>query len=134
MRIFSVIAAALILTLTSCGTVPATVSTNLNGEWKLQNDNSSETGMSDEPLSIAFDVQEAGKITGFGGCNYYGGNYSKVESGITFSEVYSTKRACPDLDDENRFFELLNKTDRFEIKGNNLYFYQDNLLLLHFKR
>ena len=128
----------MLLVLASCGTVATTGSTDaasLRGEWKLQNDNANETGMSDEPVTISFDMETENSVGGFAGCNYYGGTYSDGTNGmLTFSAMHATKRACPDLNIENQFFELLNLVNRFEIKGNDLYLYQDSLLLLHFEK
>ena len=119
----------------SCGTVKKTPEkVSLAGEWKLQNNNEIQTGMSGEAITIAFDLAETNRISGFGGCNNYGANYTAEAGYITLTEVFATKRACPELDAEDQYFELLNLVNRFEIQGNDLYFYQDKLLLLHFEK
>lgn len=137
MRIFTFIFGILILTLTACSTANTSTKetkSELIGEWKLQNNNSNTLGLGEKPVSIAFDAEEKDKISGFAGCNYFGGMYTKSEGYLTFSDIYTTRRACPDLDIEQQFLDLINNVNRFEIQGNDLYLYQDKLVLLHFVR
>ena len=135
MKALHLLLASLLLFLFSCGTVNKIApDAGLKNQWTLQNDNADQIGMNDEPISISFGLEEDNKISGFAGCNYYGGDYYKTEDQITFSGVYATKRACPDLDTETEFLQLLESVDRYEIKGNNLYLYKGKLLFLHFKK
>lgn len=66
---------------------------------------------------------EDNKISGFAGCNGFGGNYTlKNTSAITISNVISTKMACPDLAIENNLFRVFENTDNFMIKSDTLFF------------
>lgn len=138
MKNYHIIFAFLTLIITACGSVANTgqnARNSLKGEWILQNDRSNELGMSNEPVNIKFAIESENDVSGFAGCNYYGGTFEDSPNGnLNFSELFSTKRACPDLDVENKYLTLLNLVNRFEIKGNDLYLYQDNLLLLHFEK
>jgi heat shock protein HslJ len=135
MKIAHIISGIILLLLVSCGTVITGDSNeSLKNQWVLQDNNQNQLGLNEEPITISFGLEEANKITGFAGCNYYGGNFSFNENEISFSDIYSTKRACPDLDIETEFFNLLNEVDNYEIKGNNLYLYKGKLLYLHFKK
>ncbi|HEV2832640.1 MAG TPA: META domain-containing protein [Hanamia sp.] len=66
---------------------------------------------------------EDNKVSGFAGCNGFGGNYAlKNTSAITISNVISTKMACPDLAIENNLFRVFENTDNFMIKSDTLFF------------
>jgi heat shock protein HslJ len=66
---------------------------------------------------------EDNKVSGFAGCNGFGGNYTlKNTSAITISNVISTKMACPDLAIENNLFRVFENTDNFIVKGDTLFF------------
>ncbi|MBV7439879.1 META domain-containing protein [Weeksellaceae bacterium TAE3-ERU29] len=113
------------------------VSTDENklvNNWVLQNDKSIEYGLNSEPLSINFSKSaEENKISGFAGCNKFFGNYSAFNGKLIISNIGATKMACPQLDAEGQYLSLLGKANRYEIKGNNLFLYNNNLLLLHFE-
>lgn len=136
MKTIHILLLGLFLIIVSCGTVPTGESaiSALKNEWVLQDVNISQSGLNAEPITIIFDAEEPNRISGFAGCNWYGGSYSIQEDNIEFSQVFSTKRACPDLDIESEFLNLLNDVNRFEIRGNNLYLYKDKLVYLHFKK
>ena len=102
--------------------------------WILQNDENVEYGLNSEPLSINFSKESnENKISGFAGCNRFFGSYSAFDGKLMIDNVGATKMACPQLDAENQYLSLLRKANRYEIKGNNLYLYNNNLLLLHFE-
>ncbi|MEO9257507.1 MAG: copper resistance protein NlpE N-terminal domain-containing protein [Crocinitomicaceae bacterium] len=48
-------------------------------------------------------------VSGFAGCNQYGGDIKLGQSVITFSSVYSTKMACDNLDVENQFLQAISE-------------------------
>jgi heat shock protein HslJ len=66
---------------------------------------------------------EDNKVSGFAGCNGFGGNYTlKNNSTITIDNVISTKMACPDLAIENNLFRVFENTNNFIVKGDTLFF------------
>ncbi|MGV4412396.1 META domain-containing protein [Ornithobacterium rhinotracheale] len=107
----------------------------LYGNWILQNNKDAEIGFNADPLSINFQKDgEELKVNGFAGCNRFFGACTAQAGVINLANLASTRMACPQLDIEKRYLSLLSKSNRYEIKGKDLYFYQNNLLLLHFKR
>ena len=58
-----------------------------------------------------------GKVSGSGACNRFGGTYALTGEGLSFGPIAATKKACPPavMDQENRFFDAIEITDRFEI-------------------
>jgi heat shock protein HslJ len=75
------------------------------------------------------------RFTGNGGCNRLSGNYMPdKKSSIHFSQVISTKMSCADIAFETTFLALLNKTNRYEIIGNNMLLKDRNEVLLILER
>ena len=66
---------------------------------------------------------EDNKVSGFAGCNGFGGTYTlKNTSTISIDNVISTKMACPDLAIENNLFRVFENTNNFIVKGDTLFF------------
>lgn len=64
-----------------------------------------------------------GAIGGSGGCNTYGGSYEVSDDTITFSNVFSTLRACLEQgigDQENAFFGALQAATTYELSDGRL--------------
>jgi len=62
-----------------------------------------------------------GRVSGFGGCNSITGSYElKPGLRLRFTNIASTMMACPDMDTEQKFFEMLGKTDNFACDGKTL--------------
>jgi heat shock protein HslJ len=63
-----------------------------------------------------------GKVTGSGGCNQFGGDYSRSGDAITFAEVHSTLMACAGDRGavEGKVLAVLRGTVRFRIEGGRL--------------
>lgn len=120
----------------SCATHTATTKkmSDLEGVWNLQNEGKTTLGIGNNPVTLIYEPSSSDNISGFSGCNNYGGKIKGENGFIQFSNIYSTKMACPNLDLEGDYLDLLNQVDRFEIKRNDLYLYKGKLLLLHFKK
>jgi heat shock protein HslJ len=66
--------------------------------------------------------KEGNRVSGFSGCNTYGGGYTTPEpSKISFSQMLSTMKACPsNMDLESAYLKMLQEVDNYAIKGNVL--------------
>lgn len=62
------------------------------------------------------------KVSGFAGCNRFFGTYRfQEESQVEFSEMGSTRMACPDNDfNENEFLQVLEGATGYHLDGENL--------------
>lgn len=94
----------------------------LDFKWKLVELNGQEIEYSNPDLEIyfSFDV-ETNKISGNAGCNHFMGTY--LQSGfdrIQFKQLLSTKRACPELQLESEFLQMLDQVDNYSILGGTL--------------
>lgn len=65
---------------------------------------------------------EDNRVNGNGGCNGFGGTYTLSEetNRISFSELFSTKMACPDMSVEQAFMDILSKADNYSLNGDTL--------------
>jgi heat shock protein HslJ len=73
-------------------------------------------GVLDAPqTTMSFD--QAGRVSGNGGCNRYGGPVEVSGEAIHFGPLASTRMGCPPAigDQEGRFFAALQATTRFVV-------------------
>ncbi|HEX4876241.1 MAG TPA: META domain-containing protein [Chitinophagaceae bacterium] len=70
---------------------------------------------------------------GNGSCNTFGSTITVNGDKIAFSDIFSTKMYCEGVQPtEDKFFQQLNKVNRFEIKDKSLLLLRDDDLLLEF--
>lgn len=74
------------------------------------------------------------KIMGFSGCNNFFGDILNItESKIELGAVAATKKYCQGVN-ENIFFEKLNQVNTYKIENLELFLYNNDELLLIFKK
>lgn len=65
--------------------------------------------------------QDNNRVVGNGGCNNFGGNYQLLEgSRIKFSDLFSTRMACPKMEMEYQFINVLEMADNYTLTGDTL--------------
>lgn len=129
------------LILTACSTsTGATTGYNVSSnkkltlsdtQWNLLEDDELVKGFNGDNVHIS--ITEDGKLSGFAGCNQIFSEGVIDGSKITFDVIGGTKMLCPSMKIEESLTSMLRSVDRYEVKGNELYFYKGNLLLLKFK-
>ena len=69
-----------------------------------------------------FRFGEDGRVSGHGGCNSFGGGYTLNGRKVTFSQMFSTRMACPGeiMTVEHNFLQALEKAERFRRDGTRL--------------
>ena len=71
-----------------------------------------------KPITLLF---ENGKISGFGGCNGYGGEYRIVNELLTVRDLMHTEMYCEGASElEQAYFNLLLQAERFSIDEGTL--------------
>jgi len=92
---------------------------DLDGEWKVAELN----GVTKNPLetrqAINFDTLRK-LVSGNAGCNRMTGTveYNDTQKHIIkFSRMATTRMACPDMEGESEFLDVLNKVVRYEAVG-----------------
>ena len=78
--------------------------------------------------------KELSRVNGRGGCNRFFGNYEMESSRLKFSPMGATRMACPDLQTETEFFQMLDGVDGYSIKDNKLSFLSKNKVVAVFKK
>ena len=90
--------------------------------WKL-------TEINGQPISGDFNKEphfilknKDNRVNGNGSCNGFGGSYTLDEETlrISFTGLFSTKMACPDMSVEQAFMDVLNKADNYSLNGDTL--------------
>jgi len=98
----------------------------LKGEWKLVEAKSGgEKVVYTEEIHTTVSFGENNGMSGNSGCNRYSTSYVLTGKKIKFNPIISTKMACEGerMKQENTFFSVIEKTNRYKIKGDYLTFY-----------
>lgn len=95
----------------------------LGKEWKLTELNGAviqlDTTFPKTPF-LVFDG-ESSRVSGNAGCNGIGGGFELEEAGsITISHIAGTQMACPNLEIEQEFLDVLANVKSFHVEGNAL--------------
>lgn len=80
--------------------------------------------------TVTLEFNSNTKISGFGGCNKYGGSYKAGSKSITVVNLYSTDMACDKSQTETAFFNALKKADSYTVSGGRLMFYEQGALTI----
>ncbi len=90
-------------------------------QWKLIARDGNQL-VSDSYISLFF--RENGKIWGFAGCNYYGGDYTDSDNGtLRFSELTMTLLGCADediSDQEKAYLDAITAVASYSLEENHL--------------
>lgn len=102
-----------------------------HAKWSLKKIHT-ETGIREVQTKafIKFN-EEKQSAGGNGSCNTFGSTITTDGSKINFTNIFSTKMYCDEVQQtEDQFFRLLGQVTRFEIKGKNLLLSDQKGLLL----
>lgn len=101
--------------------------------WVLQDENGNVVGFNGKDVTMRFVSDNGLQANGFAGCNNYFASVDLMPDRISFGQAGSTMMACPDLDGEQAFLDLLTQVNGYEVVGDELRFYQNKILLMRFK-
>jgi len=92
-------------------------------EWKLTGLNGQavvlDTSFNAEPY-LLFDKAN-NRVTGNAGCNGFGANLELIgDTGVVISDIAATEMACPNLEIEQQFIEVLRKVTSYHIEDRTL--------------
>jgi heat shock protein HslJ len=100
--------------------------------WKLVKMYGEDFSKLSSPVTLQFSEIDH-KVSGFGGCNRFFGNYEQTGSGIKISGLGSTKMYCQEtMAVEDKYFKALQEVQSYTHKGNSLYLLADNEVILEF--
>lgn len=96
-------------------------------KWVLETLNGEKVKLTDSNSEIFIQFNDAEKrVNGRAACNRFFGNYEMNDNKLKFSPMGATRMACPDLQIENQFFQVLDEVDAYTIKENVLTFLAKN--------
>lgn len=101
--------------------------------WVLQDESGNAKGFNGQDVTMKFRQENGLQANGFAGCNNYFTSVDLQASSIRFSQPGATLMACPEMESEQAFLDLLTQVNGYEISGGELRFYQNRILLLRFK-
>ena len=86
-------------------------------KWELKMLNDKEVKLTDNNSEVYIQFNEAEKrASGRSGCNRFFGNYEMEGDKLKFSPMGATRMACPDMQIESEFFQMLETVDAYSIK------------------
>ncbi len=126
-------AAAVLLATTACG---GSHDLPLEGTtWKLarmQGIPDSAITAEEDAFTLEFDAADT-LVAGRTNCNRFFGRYEVKGDRLHLGDLGMTRMACPDMQYEDRFSEMLSEADRFAIDGSELTLYDDRKPLAVFR-
>ncbi len=60
------------------------------------------------------------RVSGFAGCNRFGGTYTKTADRLSFGPLMATRMYCPAMPQENALFNALKQVERFTLEHDEL--------------
>ncbi len=114
-------------------TKAGTTATLLNTHWKLNSLGNiklkEDTSQRTKPYIMLF--ANGSKVSGYGGCNYFNGNFETAEGNrLFFSKMINTLRACKNMQTELEFLYIFEQVNSYAIKSNTLFLYDRNRITL----
>lgn len=105
-----------------------------NTYWRLAELN----GEPVQPFSDAREAHillrdDAPVVRGFGGCNAFTGGYVRDGTALRFEKVAATQSACPHLDFETAFLDVLGRVTRYRILGETLLLFDETGRVARFR-
>ncbi len=124
---------ALLLGMASCG---GSKTESLGGtSWKLAaTENIPDEAIAAEPdaFTIEFDAADT-MAYGRTNCNRFFGKYEETaDGGLRFGNIGATRMACPHMEYELDFLQMLNSVDRYTVRDGELTFYGNSVPLATF--
>ena len=127
-------AAALLMMMAACGS--AGQDKKLEGTtWKLAKMEAipaAAVGKEADFFTLEFNAADT-MVAGRTNCNRFFGKYELKGKELELKNLGMTRMACPDMQYEDAFVKMLDDVDRFEIKGSELTFFDDDKSLAVFK-
>ena len=101
--------------------------------WTLVSITGFELEKTYQPATLVF--TDDNRVGGSTSCNMYGGPYVLKNDELSFGEIIATKKACiPGMQTEVHFFEVLQKTNHYEMKKDQLVLKNGSVVLATFSR
>lgn len=104
-------------------------------KWVLETFNGEKVKLTDPNTEMYIQFEDVEKrVNGRAACNRFFGNYEIDGNKLKFSPMGATRMACPDLQKETEFFQMLDKVESYNIKDNTLFFLAKGEVVAAFKK
>ena len=88
-------------------------------EWQLVQLMARDVAAVDEQFTLLF--HDNGTVTGMGACNRLSALYNITESrSLKISNLGSTRRFCPNHEQENAYYDMLERVTHYEMDADNM--------------
>ena len=105
----------------------------LNTEWQLVQIGDENVQPEEDKFTIQF-LEEENRFAGVGDCNRLTGVFQLNDKReVRFDQMGMTRMMCPNQEAEDRFVEMINKVDNYDIDGNMLLLFEGKTLLAVFQ-
>ena len=125
-----------LIILSSCSTNPSQIISVKNKNTSLTNTHwiLEDSSISTIPHTITLCI-EHDKISGNASCNnYFGTLKTDISGNFEIENIGATRKNCHKMNSEQYFLNLLEKVNKYQSTSQNLELYQDNILLLKFRK
>lgn len=103
-------------------------------KWKLKELNGKQVVQKDKKDYFIKMNSKDGRFSAYAGCNNFMGMYSmKSSTALSFSSVATTMMACPEMDLEQKFAQMLEKIDHYNIVENQLHLIKGKKIIARFE-
>ncbi len=105
--------------LAAAATPPATANLKLRDtRWVLQTLDGTPAAPANKGAKVHLVLGSGSQhLSGFAGCNRIRGRYTQRGTQLVLKAISSTRRACPQMAQEQRLIALLGVTDAYRIEG-----------------
>jgi putative lipoprotein len=101
-------------------------------QWTLQTlDGVPVTGAEAQPAQLVLHAASQ-RLSGFAGCNTLRGRYTQRGTQLALTALATTRMACPQLPQEQRFIELLGAATAYRVEGHVLSLLQGETVRITF--
>lgn len=75
--------------------------------------------ITDDKVTLTLNFTE-NTLSGYSGCNAFSGSFSLEENQITFGPIASTKKMCPEINNESMLYKAFENTQELKLDANTL--------------
>jgi len=100
-------------------------------KWKLISLNKKKVSQKNKKSYFLKLNSKDGRFAAYAGCNNIGGSYVMPSTDkLSFSDIFSTKMACPDMTLENNFSTMLSEVAVYKLEGETLVLFTEGKKIL----
>jgi heat shock protein HslJ len=124
-----IVYSTLLILIVGCQTPQTSLATT---EWKLVKMYGEDFSSLSSPVTLQFSEADH-KVSGFGGCNRFFGNYEQTNATLKITGLGATKMYCQEtMGVEDKYFKALQEIQSYTLKDKQLSLMTENKVILVF--